>query len=98
MKNIDIDKLWVGILLGLIAPFLALIAYYQINFSFMSTQKFINHIKLGDSYTAIISLCVLANLVAFYPFIWKAKYIAARGVLFSTFIWAGFVVFLKFYT
>lgn len=95
---IDFDKLWIGVVLGLISPFIALVMYYQLNYSFMNEDEFIRYLKLGDAYTSLVSLCVLANLIAFYPFIWKEKYYAARGVLASTFIWAGIVVFLKYFT
>ena len=98
IKNLDIDKLWIGILLGLLCPFIALVLYYQTNFGDMTVHEFVKYLKLGDTYTPLISLCVLANLVAFYPFIWKEKYYAARGVLASTIIWAGVVVFLKYFT
>jgi len=98
MKNIDFDKTWIGLILGLLAPFVAFMLYYFINYSFMTFYNFINHMKLGNTYAPIMSLCVLANLAVFYLFIWKNKYMATRGVLASTFIWAAFIVYLKFFT
>ena len=98
MKDIDFDKTWLGILLGLMAPLFAFMLYYFINYNFMTFRNFINFMKLGDTYTPIISLCVLANLAVFYLFIWKNRYKGTRGVLISTFIWAGFIVYLKFFT
>ena len=95
MKNFDWDKIWIGLLLGIIAPFIALLTYYFINYSYMTTGEFINYLIRGDMYTALISLCVLANLAAFYPFIWKEKWSGARGVLGATFLWAIVVVILK---
>lgn len=98
MKNIDFDKMWIGAVLGFFAPFIALTGYYLINYHYMSVPKFIEYLRIGDTYTPLVSLCVLANLVAFYPFIWKEKWNGARGVIASTFIWASIVVFLKFFT
>jgi hypothetical protein len=98
MKNIDFDKTWIGILLGLIAPFITFVLYYLINYRYMKIQAFINFMKLGEMYTPVITLCVLANLGVFYLFIWKDKYKGARGVLGSTFIWGAFIVYLKFFT
>lgn len=98
MKNIDFDKTWIGLILGLIGPFIAFVIYYFINYSYMTVSSFINYLKLGDTYTPIISLCVLVNLAIFYLFIWKEKYRGTRGVLASTFIWAIFVMYLKFLT
>jgi len=98
MKNIDFDKTWIGIILGIAAPMIAFILYYLINYRFMKVGNFIDYMKLGETYTPVITLCVLANLGVFYLFIWKEKYKGARGVLASTFIWAAFVLYLKFFT
>lgn len=98
MKNVDFNKTWLGILFGVIAPSIAMFVYYFINFGFLSMSGFINYLKLGDTYTPLISLCVLANLAVFYPFIWKEKWNGAKGVLAATFIWAAIVMFLKFFT
>ena len=98
MKNIDFDKVWIGIVAGLLAPTIALWLYYFINYSQLTIWRFIDYLKLGDTYTPLISLCVLANLAVFYPFIWKEKWSGAKGVIGATFIWATVVVFLKFFT
>lgn len=96
MKNINWDKLLIGMGLGLLAPSLAFTVYYYSKYSFMTFSEFINFLKLGEIYTSVISLCVLTNLAIFYPFIWKEKWKAARGVLAATFVWAGIVLVLKF--
>lgn len=98
MKIIDWDKIWIGLLIGLIAPLIALTGYYLINYSYMTIGKFIFFLKLGDTYTPLITLCVLSNLVPFYIFLNKEKYIATKGVLAMTFLWSGLIVFLKFFT
>src|ERR1043165_8715946 len=98
MKNFDFDKTWIGIVLGLIAPVLGFFIYYFYGYSYMPLHGFINYIRMGETYTPLISLCVLANLAAFYPFIWKEKYKGAKGVLGATFFWAAVIVYLKFFT
>lgn len=85
-------------LIGLIAPMIVFALYYLINYRFMSISGFFNYLRLGGTYTPLVSLCVLVNLGCFYPFIWKEKWNGARGVLTATFLWAGFVVYLKFFT
>ena len=97
MKNIDVDKNWIGFIAGLFAPFITLLLYYLINYHYMTIRGFVNYLKLGDTYTPLISLCILANLAVFYPFIWKEKYNGARGVLAATFFWAAIVLYLKFF-
>ena len=98
MKDIDLDKFWTGIICGLLAPFIAFIAYYLINYKNMPVDRFIAFLQVGKTYTSIVTLCILANLAAFYLFIWRKKYNAAKGVLGATFIWAGLVMYLKFFT
>ena len=98
MKNIDWDKLWIGLLFGILTPFISLWTYYFINYRYMTITDFINYLELGNTYTPLISMCVLVNLAVFYPFIWKEKYQGARGVLGSTFLWALVIVYLKFFT
>jgi hypothetical protein len=98
MKNIDFNKTWLGILFGLLAPSIAMWIYYRINFGHLGMSAFIKYLKIGDTYTPLISLCVLANLAVFYPFIWKEKWNGAKGVLAATFIWTAIVIYLKFFT
>lgn len=98
MKNVDLDKVWIGVIAGLIAPAIALWLYYFINYRDLGIGRFIDLQKLGDTYTPLISLCVLANLAVFYPFIWKEKWRGAKGVIGATLIWAMLVLFLKFFT
>ncbi len=98
MKNIDLNKIWIGFIAGLIAPSLVFWIYYYINYEALSIERFIKYLKLGDIYTPLISLCVLANLAIFYPFLWKEQWNGAKGVLGATFFWAAVVLFLKFFT
>jgi hypothetical protein len=98
MKNIDWDKTWIGFALAMIAPVITFTGYYLINYSYMSIPEFIRYMRLGETYTPLISLCVLTNLVPFYLLINKEKYAGTKGVLAATFLWAGIIVFLKFFT
>jgi hypothetical protein len=97
MKNFIWDKLYVGMLAGILPPIIAFLTYYFLNYSYMSRGEFFRFLARGEMYTQIVTLCVLLNLVPFYLFINKEKYNATKGVLASTFIWAGVVLFLKFY-
>jgi len=98
MKDFDIDKTWVGSVLGLLAPFITLVLYYLIKYHYMTVGRFIDYLILGDTYTSVVTLSVLANLGVFYLFLWKNKYKGARGVLLATFIWGAVIMYLKFFT
>lgn len=98
MRNFIWDKFYVGLIAGLLPPIIAILGYYLINYSYMTKGEFIRYLQMGQTYTQLITLCVLTNLVPFYLFINKEKYNATKGVLAATFVWAALVVFLKFFT
>jgi hypothetical protein len=98
MKNIDLNKVWIGVVAGLLIPALTLWLYYFINYRHISIERLMSFMKYDDTYIRIVSLCVITNLAVFYPFIWKEKWLGAKGVIGATFIWAALIVYLKFFT
>ena len=92
------DSQPVGITLGIAAPVVTFLGYYVINYQYMTAKEFANYIAIAKTSSAILSLCVLANLLVFFIFIQTQKYVSAKGVLLSTFIYAGIVSYLKFFT
>ncbi len=97
MKNSDWDKIWIGFLLGLIAPFIAFLAYYLINFHYLSFRRFINYLLLGDYLFTLCKLCVLANLLPFYLFINKEKYKATKGIIGATLFCTAIILVYNFF-
>ena len=93
-----LDSMVLGILLGIVSPFIAFLGYYLINYRYMTADGFIRYLALGKVYTPLITLCVLANFMVFFIFISKDAYKTSRGILFSTFLYAGFIVYLKLFT
>lgn len=96
-KGFDFDKMWLGTVLGMIAPMLTMIGYYYYNFSHISVDKFIDHLFAAHIESKLLSLCVVSNLLVFFIFIWSEKYLSARGVLLATFIYGGVVMYLKYF-
>ena len=91
------DLLWIGALLGLCSPLFSLFIFYLIKYNNITFLEFFYKILLGyDILTPAISLCVITNLFVFFIFIWTNRNQSARGVLFATFIYAGYVVFQKY--
>ena len=96
MRKFNPDQLWLGVLLGIGAPFIALTVFYYVNFGHLSFLNFLKHLFLIHIQSSLLSLCVLANLLVFFIFIWTENYVSARGVLLSTFLYGALVVYLKF--
>ena len=98
LERTNFDRSWIGFICGLFSPVLTLFIFYLIRYS--------NHLSFGEFYSEIllanniitpsISLCVITNLLVFFIFIWTNRNLSARGVLFSTFIYAGYVMYQKY--
>lgn len=85
MKNFNWDRTWVGIVLGILTPVVVYTIYYF--FVYDSGIKKMN-----------VSLCIATNLIPFYLYQRKEKYNGLKGVLISTFVWAGIIFGLAFFT
>ena len=96
--NNKYDSVKLGALLGFIAPLLAFLSYYLINYKYMGWSKFFKYLALAKTSSSIVSLCVLTDLALFFIFIRKEKYLSSRGVLLATFVCAGVVCYLRFFT
>jgi hypothetical protein len=90
------DSGWIGLSLGLIAPLLTLYIFYLVKYSQLSFRQFYTNILLAHNIIVpSISVCVITNLLVFFIFIWTHRNLSARGVIFSTFIYAGYIVYQK---
>lgn len=95
--NRKMDKLWIGLIIGLAAPLLTLYVFYLFRFSHLTFTQFYYEILLaGNIVTPSVSLCVIMNLLVFFIFIWTHRYYSARGVLMATIVYACYVVYQKF--
>jgi RsiW-degrading membrane proteinase PrsW (M82 family) len=85
MKSFNWDRTWVGLVLGILTPVIVYSLYYLLVYD--------TGIKKMN-----ISLCIATNLIPFYIYQRKERYNGLKGVLISTFIWAGLVIFLTLFT
>ncbi|MBA3972208.1 MAG: hypothetical protein H0X46_08700 [Bacteroidetes bacterium] len=85
MKKINFDNVWVGLVIGFLAPVIFYIIYYILVYE--SGLRKIN-----------ISLCIAINLVPFYIYQRKDKNKGLKGVFIATFILAAIVIILSFST
>lgn len=92
------DKIGVGLVLGLIVPILLLWAYWQVNYAYMDLNKFFYFLDQGQLHTKLISLFVVINLAIFFGFIWTNMNLSARGVLYATFVYTILIGVYKMLT
>ena len=85
MKNFNWDRVWVGLVIGVLVPIIVYTIYYY--FVYNSGLKKMN-----------VSLCIATNLIPFYFYQRKEKYNGLKGILIATFVWAGLIFGLAFFT
>ncbi len=90
------DKLIIGLISGLILPFLTGLAVFIFSHGNQSLTSYLMRIIDSDIITHAISLCVFPNVVIFLIFNRFDMLKAARGVLAVTIVWAVLVFAIKF--
>lgn len=86
-----------GLTLGLIAPLLVLSIFYLYKYNQYTPEEFYTVLKVMKIESALISLCVIANLALFFIVLQFDFYNTAKGIIFATFIYSTIVVYLKFF-
>lgn len=62
-----IDKWWIGILTGIVFPFLVFFLYWLIFYNYMSFPRgFVRYWMGGNTLSNVIKICGLGNLLIFY--------------------------------
>lgn len=96
MKKGIFDKLWIGLVSGIVVPMIALSCYYFARYSDLSLVDFFQVYKNLGILTHIISLSILPNLLVFFLFIRQNNLKSARGVLMATFLFTFVVLCIRF--
>jgi hypothetical protein len=93
------DNLRLGLVLGFIAPILAVFLYYFIKFrNAMPLSEFIHSLLIYKTLlTAIVSVSLVANAVIFTVYINKRKDRTAKGIFIATCIYGVASLLWKFF-
>lgn len=87
------DRLYIGFLSGLAAPFIVILLFYVCRFQYLTIDEFIQQAIVLKVHFKIISVGVFfADLALFYLFLRLNKNNASKGVILAVFIY--FFVFL----
>lgn len=95
-SNPFVDSFLLGIVLGIIGPFLGAIAFYFLEFSHIPLIQFIHIAYMAEILPKMLSLGGLVNLGIFFILIQVKWYWSARAVVIATFIFVIFIIVLKF--
>lgn len=91
--NAKTNSMKFGTLLGFVIPIVAFICFYLFNLDrFKTFSGFFNFLMSAEILSALVSLCLIPNLVLFFVFLKANSLLSARGVILATFVFALIVV------
>ena len=91
------NKLWIGLVLGIVSPVLAFLAIYFIGYG--ARYPLTDFIKQSYNVlilTKMLSLCVVPNLGIFYLFLNREFWYATRGIILATLLCTFGIVIVNF--
>ncbi len=95
--NCKCNKLYIGILVGLILPLImSFILYLSLYRGELEYVAFLSQLINMGSIGKLLSISVLPNLVVFFIAINLERLLAARGIVTSTVLYAVVVLVFKF--
>ncbi len=86
------DKLWVGLTLGILLPFLVMFIIYLSSYAYLTVPDFLRKMAFQAIFLKLLSLCAIINLGTFFFFYQTKNDKAARGVILATLIFAIIVM------
>ena len=95
LKPEKFNKLWVGLLSGLILPMIAFYFGWKIKYPETGFVEYLEILKILGIFLKVSSLCVAINLILFYPFLNSNRFLATRGVLMATLIYALVIMLVE---
>jgi len=92
------DNYILGVLMGLLMPFLGFFGFYEYRFSLFSIQEFLELLNQQKSLlSAMISISLLINGAVLTYFFQKQQDKTAKGIFFSTCIYAIVAIACKWF-
>ncbi len=95
--NCKCNKLYIGLLIGIVLPLITsyLIFYFRFGDT-LSIQEFIDGLIKVHSFTKLLSVSVIPNLIFFTIAIKLERLLAARGIVTATVLYAVAIIILRF--
>ncbi|MBT3648627.1 MAG: hypothetical protein HN542_10345 [Flavobacteriales bacterium] len=91
------NRLWAGIVLGLIGPWFGFGIFYLIVYNHRPFESFVRMIlNNSGTYSSVISVSILFNLIFFYLALRLEWYYMVRGIIMATLIYAPIIVYFRY--
>jgi hypothetical protein len=95
--NCNCNKLYVGLIAGLILPAVtAILIYLSLFKAKLDFIEFLQKLAQVNGMGKLLSISVLSNMIVFFIAINREKLLAARGILTATLIYGLIVLGFKF--
>ena len=94
-RSKKMDQMGVGLITGFIIPVIIFFLVYYFGDSSVSFSGYIKSLWQIQALVKLGSLCVFANVAAFWGFLQSKHEKAARGVLGATIVYALFILISK---
>jgi len=93
-----LDSVWIGILVGIIFPFLMFCLYWlffhhQIDFP----RRFIKYLMGGYLLSNVVKICALGNLLIFYGGLTYKLDKFSKGIVFSVLFYVLLIAYITYY-
>jgi hypothetical protein len=93
-----LDKVWIGLLMGMLFPFIMFILYWlffhhQISFP----VRFVRYLMGGNLLSNVIKMCALGNLLLFYFGLSYKIDRFSRGIVFSVLFYVALIAYITYY-
>lgn len=90
-------RLLKGTGIGTLIPFGGLLIFYLAKFTNVSIPDYISALQSGNILSAVISLCLIPNVILFFFYINRNRYKEGEGVILSMLIWGIAIFYFKFF-
>ncbi len=98
LKKINWNNFWIGLVFGMILPFLSTVGYWLWSFKYMKfIPQFFTFLMDGRVLSAVLSLCLIPNLGMFFLFVNNEKYKTCRGIILTMLLYGFIILYLKIY-
>ncbi len=92
------DDIKLGLVLGLLLPFIGMLGFYYYKFSRLTILEFIQYLGIEQKLiTSMLSFSLLANAIFFTIYVNRHIDKTAKGIFIMTCIYAIAVLILKFW-
>ncbi|HEY4785572.1 MAG TPA: hypothetical protein VIH57_05965 [Bacteroidales bacterium] len=79
-----LDSLWLGLMVGMVAPVISFVMFYYSSFTKVSFDYFIQYSVRIGALINILTVCLIPDFLIFALFIWRKHYSSARGLVIAS--------------